>query len=206
MQSVWLPWDLRIVEWLSSPLLLTLFVSNEARDSSNWQPTQGALVGRHPLMASDEWGASRATGVRVGRMQVLSRWGLIWPLQKKKKPSSADQLRAHNGPATDYLPSHQMKMRGVWYIKSILDCQATQIEIHHWHLGFVWWPEMERLDFRCLKLNCTAGVQQTREGRHNINWWISKANKRSKQRINCIGKSYINGGQWSANGISLLCN
>lgn len=110
-----------------------------------------------------------------------------------KKPSSADQLRAHNGPATDYLPSHQMKMRGVWYIKSILDCQATQIEIHHWHLGFVWWPEMERLDFRCLKLNCTAGVQQTREGKQSINWWISKANKRCKQRINCIEKVILMG-------------
>ncbi|KAK2912882.1 hypothetical protein Q8A73_006995 [Channa argus] len=49
-------------------------------DSSNWQPTQGALVGRPTLMAADEWETSRATGVRIGRMQGLSRWGLIWPL------------------------------------------------------------------------------------------------------------------------------
>lgn len=70
--------------------------------------------------------------------------------------------------------SNDTKWRwGVWYIKSIPDCQATQTEIHHWHLEFVWWPEMERLDFRCLKLNCMSGVQQTWKGKQNINWWIS---------------------------------
>lgn len=169
----WLPWDLRVVEWLSSSLLLPLFVSNEARNSSSWQPTQGALVGRHPLMAADEWGASRATGVKVGRMQGLSRWGLIWPLPP---PPLQTSFSAHNGigqQPTLHLLSHQMKMRGVWYIKSIPDCQGTQKEIHHWHLEFVWWPEIERLDLRCLRLNCTAGVKQTREGKHHINWWIS---------------------------------
>ncbi|KAK2846791.1 hypothetical protein Q5P01_009790 [Channa striata] len=54
--------------------------AEQTRDSSNWQPTQGGLVGRPPLMATDEWGTSRATGVRIGRMRGLSRWGLIWPL------------------------------------------------------------------------------------------------------------------------------
>lgn len=91
-------------------------------------------------------------------------------------PSSTDQLPSHNGTdqqQTLHLKSHQMKMRGVWYIKSMPDCQASQREIHHWHLEFVWWPEMERLDFRCLMLNCTVGVQQTWEGKQNINWWIS---------------------------------
>lgn len=74
------------------------FVSNEKRDSLNWQPTQGALVGRHPLMAADEWGASRATGVRVGRMQGLYRWGLIWLLPHPHKPAPLTQW---DRPATD---------------------------------------------------------------------------------------------------------
>lgn len=158
----WLPWDLRVVAWLRSSLLSPLFVSNEPGDASRWQPTQGVLVGRHPLMAADEWGASRATGVRVGRMRGPSRWGLIWPLPFTPS-SSTDRLPSHNGTEqqqTLHLQSHQMKMRGVCYIKSISDCQASQTEIHHWHLEFVWWPEMERLDFRCLTLNCTAGARQ----------------------------------------------
>ena len=72
------------------PAFSPLFVSNEARDSSSWQPTKGAPVGRHPLMAADEWGSSRATGVRVGRMRAPSRWGLIWP--SPLPPPHADQL------------------------------------------------------------------------------------------------------------------
>lgn len=176
MQSVWLPRDPRAVEWLRSSLLFSpLFVSNEVRDSLSWQPTKGAPVGRHPLMAADEWGSSRATGVRVGRMRALSRWGLIWPSpfsSSSRRPASL----VHNGTdqqQTLHLKSHQMKMRGVWYIKSIPDCQASPREIHHWHLEFVWWPERERLDFRCLMLNCSAGGPQRWEGMPSLNWKIS---------------------------------
>lgn len=111
------------------------------------------LAGRHPLMAPDEWGASRATGVRVGRkrgpIQMGSHLALAFP--------SSLQTSSHNG----IDPLFQMNSKWRWdvfrYIKSIPDCSESQGEIHHWHLEFVWWPEMERLDFRCLMLNCTAG-------------------------------------------------
>lgn len=83
-------------------------------------------------MAADEWGASRATGVRVGRMWGLSRWVLIWPMLLP--PPFADQLVSHNGTEqqqTQNLRRLQMRKRGMWYIKSTPDCQASQIEIHH---------------------------------------------------------------------------
>lgn len=45
--------------------------------SLGWQLALVAPVGRHPLMAADKRGASRATGVKAGRIGGLSRWGLI---------------------------------------------------------------------------------------------------------------------------------
>lgn len=56
-------------------------------------------------------------------------------------------------------------------------------EIHHWHLDTVWWPKMERLEFRCLKLNCTAGMQQTwqKKKKLNINGWASTGSEKKQQ-------------------------
>ena len=57
-------------------LAVSLFVGNEAGGAGtrSWEKgrlaVQGWMVGRHPLMAADEWGASPATGVRVGWIWV----------------------------------------------------------------------------------------------------------------------------------------
>lgn len=121
-----------------------------------------ATVGRHPLMVADKRGASRTTGVRAGRIWGLSRWGLIChPLPHPSPPvawmctmRTAEKRALHLPP----------KKRGC-YIKSVPWLPGQLREIRHWHLAFVWWPEIERLDFRCLELNCTAGMQLTLERR-----------------------------------------
>lgn len=161
----WLPWDLRVFEWLRSSLCSPLCVSNEARESLSWQPTQGVLVGRHPLMAADKWGASRDTGVRVGRMWGLSRWDLIWPLPLQTSPPPT-MGQARNSPSQI---THKWRWEVSGTSKVFLIAKASQGR-SIWHLEFAWWPEMERLDFGCLTLNCTAGVQQTWEVRMNTNW------------------------------------
>lgn len=76
--------------------------SNEARGLIGLQqPTLVAPVGRHPLMAADNRGASRATGARAGRIRGLSRWGL--PPRPSQLPTCG--FNVHNEDSEEARPS-----------------------------------------------------------------------------------------------------
>lgn len=137
-----------------------------------------ATVGRHPLMVADKRGAFRATRVRAGRIWGLSRWGLVCqPLP----PLPTCGLNVHNEDGRETRSSSPTKEERLQHQKCSLI--AGQLgEIRHWHLAFVWWPEIERLDFRCLELNCTAGMQLTGGGKHE--WIIQKKGTKIKHQHN----------------------
>lgn len=167
--------DLGVVELLRSPLLLSLFVSNEARSSSSKQPTHSAPVARHTLMAVDECGVSQATGVRVGRMWGMSRWGLIWLLPETQPLQTS--FPGHSGTGqqqTCHLQSHQMKMRGVCYIKSTPDSKVSQRQINHWHLEFVWFSFLCRGRLLIsLSVPFTFSTQRVA-----LRWWNSTTSRK----------------------------
>lgn len=101
-------------------------------------------------------------GVRVGRMWGSVQMGshLALTVNRSSHPHLplSPSLALAQPLSLCLLSDPKGEERGLRHQKVSLIVGATHKEIRQWHLGIVWWPEMERLDFRYLKLNSTAGV------------------------------------------------
>lgn len=136
-------------------------------------------MGRNPLMAAHN---PKPPGWELAGHQVCPDEYYLSPRpQTSQLPTCG--FNAHNRDSGEGQPSSPTASnkyeRHLWHQKCSL-IGGNSGEIRHWHFGFVWWPEMERLDFRCLELNYTAGMRQAQERRGNTNGWEIRWEKLEK--------------------------